>query len=102
MVEIYSWIIDGEAPVDALARVLEHLWSEELTRYEASPTPGHLFEHLAAIANWMNSGSDWTPSEYVAACRAFPDAGWQASAMYERPGSDPGPGDDVDASRRYR
>ena len=92
MVGVYHWVVDGTAPFEALSAILDYLWEEELNRYEASPTPGHVFEHLAKVANWMNSGCDWTAEEYVGACRALYEPSWRVAGMFDRPGDGEDPG----------
>ncbi len=84
MVSTHSWIIDGDAPFDALSAVLEYLWADELRSFRESPEPGHLFVRLVEIANWLNN-SDWTPRDYLVAWENVPSDGWKASALYMLP-----------------
>src|SRR3954451_7975820 len=84
---IYHWVIDGTAPFDALTEVLDYCWEAELRDYEASLSKAHTFEHLVAIANWLNSGADWTPSDYLHAKNNGLGSSWRASATYDKPGS---------------
>lgn len=83
MVTIYNWVSDPTTPVDDLARVLEYLWESELRSYESDPGPNHIFRSLAAVANWLNSGTDWTPDEYVSAWNGGNRDGWTVSGKYQ-------------------
>ena len=92
MVAIYHWVIDGDAPFDAITEILDYLWEAELTDYEGCPRDGHAFEHLAKVSNWLNSGAAWSPLDYVDARKAGLPLGWRVSATYEKPDARPGPG----------
>lgn len=85
MVAIYHWVIDGDAPFDALASILEYRWQAELMGYKTASSRPHVFEHLAAAANWLNSGADWTPLEYAYASDHNRGMGWRAPAYCELP-----------------
>ncbi|GIW88287.1 MAG: hypothetical protein KatS3mg108_2611 [Isosphaeraceae bacterium] len=100
MVAIYHWVIDGDAPFDAITEVLEYLWDAELTDYENRPRDGHIFEHLVKLANWLNSGVSCSPHDYVDARKAGLSGGWRTSATYERPDGRPKPGEDEHRERR--
>jgi len=100
MVAIYHWVIDGEAPFDAITEVLEYLWDAELTDYENWSREGHVFEHLARVANWLNSGADWSPLDYVDARKAGLPVGWRTSATFEKPDGRPDPAEEEHRTRR--
>lgn len=91
MVAIYHWVIDGDAPFNAITEVLDYLWDAELTDYENGSPYGHVFENLARIANWLNSGAVWSPRDYVDARRAGLPSSWRVSASYEKPDGRPDP-----------
>lgn len=94
MVAIYHRVIDGDAPFDSLAHVLDYLWEDEIKDYEASGGCEHSFVHLATVSNWLNSAADWSAQQYVQAGKAGIGTGWRVSATHERPGSrtPPAPG----------
>ena len=82
MVTVYNWVEDTSAPVDDITRLLEHLWEGELKDYGAAPVPTHIFCSLVKLANWLNSGTDWTPDEYVTAWEAGNRDSWQVSGRH--------------------
>lgn len=93
MAHYFHYIKPDAAPVKDLARLLNHLWADELNDYAASTSPQHLFHHLVAIANWLNAGTTWTARDYVAAWESSPDDGWlvargaaDAARLSESPG----------------
>ncbi len=86
MVAIYHWVIDGEAPFDSIAHLLDRLWDEELKDYDSllGLQFHHTFQHLAKVANWLNSGADWSADDYVSASKTGLGTGWRVSATHER------------------
>jgi hypothetical protein len=69
--------LDTDAPHRAFARILDDLWDEELSDYEVCPSPGHRFEQLVAVANWLNGGDGRCPDCYLAAREGGLWAGWR-------------------------
>lgn len=71
-------------PLKDIARVLEALWDAELRDFASNPSPDHLFRHLAAVANWLNAGSDWAAVQYVESRNVLPDSGWDAARILQK------------------
>lgn len=79
MAHFFHYIKNEAAPFKDLARLLDHLWADEVRDYAESPNPRHIFHQLVAVANWLNAGTAWTAEQYVAAWETAPEAKWLAA-----------------------
>lgn len=79
MAHYFHYIKNDTAPLKDLARLLDHLWEDELKDYAENPRPRHVFHQLVAVANWLNAGTTWTAEQYVEAWETSPEAKWLAA-----------------------